>query len=288
MGGFKRTVTVSYGFVQSVVDLSSSKAKTEDDLVQVCTAGGHAPTKPKWDPFCPACNSTVGRGTLAKASEVAKDQFVVMTQDEVAALKSDDEQYKGKLALTAHDAAEVEGKVMPNGTTYFLAPNPKDQFFGLLRQMIVDNPDLAFMGLYTVTSRASLYRVRPFGDVLVAEQMLRPEETLQAPAYTPTPIPQQMLDMAQQVARGFVAPFDPAAYADTYKTRLAEALGVRQSEPGADLPTATPVAGADPMAAMAALMAAAISAPPAAGNGSDAAPVVEQKAAPKRTRKKAS
>lgn len=287
MAGFKRTITVSYGFVQSVCDLTSSKAKADDSLVQVCTGNplsGHSPIKPKWDPFCPSCNSTVGRGALAKASEVAKGQFVVMTADEVAGLKSDDGNYKGKLALQAHDALEVEGKTMPSGTSYFLAPNPKDQFFGLLRQMILDNPDLSFLGRYTVTSRATTYRVRPYGDVLLAEQMLDPEEMVQAPAYTPTPIPQNMLDMAQQVARGFVAPYDPLDYADQYRKRLAEAIDTRTAEPGADISASAPASGAaqDPMAAMAAMMAAAIG-----GNGSDGTPVEGQTPAPKkRTRKK--
>ena len=286
MGGFKRTVTVSYGFVQAVCDLTTSKAPNSDsDLVQVCTAGGHAPTKPKWDPLCPVCNTTVGRSTLAKAREISKDNFVVLTQDEVAALKADDEQYKGKLVLTAHEAVEVEGKTIPSGTSYYLAPNPKDQFYGLLRQMILDNPDLAFMGRYTVTSRASTYRVLPFGDVLVAQQMLAPEEYVPAPAYTPTPIPAQMLEMAQQVARGFVTPFDPAAYADQYKQRLDEAIEARQSTPGAALPTA--VAGApavDPMEAMMAQMTAMLA---ANGNAAPTDSGGDKKAAPKkRTRKK--
>lgn len=266
MAGFKRTVTVSYGFVSATCALTSTKVKTDTEQVQLCTGQDpaqpahkdHAPTKPTWDPYCPVCQASVARASLVKGTEVAKGSYVVMTTDEVAALKSDDEQYKGKLALTAHDAAEVTGKVMPSGTTYYLAPDPKDQFFGLLRQMIADNDDLAFLGLYTVTSRSALYRVRPFGDVLVAEQMLRPEETLTAPTFTAPPIPEQMLTMAQQVARGFVTPFDPAAYADTYRQRLAEAVATRTAAPGASIATAVAAqpAGPDPMAAMMAQMQA--------------------------------
>lgn len=289
MAGFKRTVTLTYGFVQALTDLTSSKAPEDKDtkLTQVCTAGGHAPTKPKWDPFCPACNTTVPKGTLAKASEPTKGTFVVMTADEVDDLKGDDEQYKGKLALTSHLWSEVEGSTIPTGTVYYLTPNPKDQFYEVLRQMILDTPDLAYMGRYTVTSRAATYRVRPYGDILVAEQMLEPEMLVAPPSYTPTPIPEAMLEMAREVATKFVTPYDPAAYANTYKVRLAEALGAREASPGAALPATTAATTvADPMAAMLAQMAAMVSAPPA--NASEPAPVAEKKPAPrKRTTKKA-
>lgn len=292
MAGFKRTITLTYGFVQAIADLSSSKAPEDKEtkLTQVCVAGGHDPVKPKWDPFCPSCidpqtgyaGTTVSKSTLAKASEPVKGQYVVMSADEVADLKSDDEQYKGKLSLTAHNWDDVEGQMMPEGTTYHLVPNPKDQFFWLLRQMILDCPDLAFMGRYTVVSRAATYRVRPFGDILVAEKMLEPNEMVAAPSVTPGVIPEQMLEMAREVARKFVTPFDPTAYADTYKIRLAEALGAREAAPGGALPTA--VAGptvADPMAAMMAQMAAMV------GTKSDDAPVEKSKPAPrKRTTKK--
>lgn len=289
MAGFKRTLTVSYGIVQAVCDLTSTKVPESKDtgLAQVCVGAAHskahAPVKPVWDPYCPSCAKTVGRTSLSKATEPVKGQFVVISQEEVADLKGDDANYKGVLALTAHEAAQFEASTMPDGTTYYLAPNPKDAFYGLLRQMIQENPDLAFVGKYTVQSRAATYQVRPYGDLLVAVKMLAPEEMVQAPTVTPREISQAMLDMAPTVARGFITPYDPASYADTYKARLAETMAQRVSEPGAALATGVPSGPAvDPMAAMQAQMEALTA---AAGNGSVASAGDGQK--PKRTRKKA-
>lgn len=277
--GFSRNLKIVMGMVQVDAKLTASKvADAESDLTQVCT-NGHEPKKPLWDPQCPSCG-TVARDSLDKAREVSKGQYVVFTRDEVTALKSDDEKFKGILTLSAHDAVEVEGQVMPTGTVYYLEPGKGDRMYPLLKLMVEENPDVTYLGLYTVTSKASLYRVRPYGDVLVAEQLLFPEEIQAAPEIVLTEIPEAMVETVREVARKFITPFNASTYANSYRERLATAVSEREAAPiGTTTVVTSSPTRVDPMADMLAQMQAML------GPDAGAAPVADASAKPKRTRK---
>jgi non-homologous end joining protein Ku len=262
---WSRNIKIVYGMVQADVKLTPTKATSTESLTQLCTGEGkHDPIVPCWDPVCQTCGP-VKRNTLAKGNEVAKGQYVVFSQDEVAQLKGDSDQYKGILTLSAHNAVEVEGQVMPSGTSYYIEPGKGDSMFPLLKLQIDENPDLAFMGLYTVTSAVGRYRVRSYDGILIAEQILAPEEIATTPVVTLTDVPEAMVDTVREVARKFVTPFDASTYANNYAKNLAAATAAREAQAAGGL-TPGPLAdtivtmakAADPMAAMLAMMAATV------------------------------
>lgn len=229
--GFSRNIKVQYEMIAADVQLTSTKLTVEDDLCLLCTGSAEAPhpaVKPVWDPFCPSCDKTVSRYSLVKGKETATG-FVPFTAAEVEALKAEDLQYKGILSLTAHPVSEVDGKTMPSGTSYYLAPRKGDRFYGVIREMIASHPEQTVLGLYTVNSRSAFYRVKLWGDALVAEQLLRPEELLPAPEVHPFEQPEQMLEMAREMAAAVVRPFDPASYRNTYAERLHTAMVEREA-----------------------------------------------------------
>jgi len=269
MAGFKRTLIVSIGMTQVTCDLLSVKKAGDNDLMQVCTGNGtHPPAKPCWDPVCETCG-TVSRDTLAKAREIVEGQYVVFGQSEIDALKEDEARYKGQMALTAHPLAEVTGKTERNGTTYVLVPSTKkgvpDQsaFYAVLRALLVETPDVAYMARYTVTSRAAIYKLRLHGNVILADQMVPTDEYAELPEFTLPDVPEPMLAMVRDYAAAYVTPFDPSAYENEYAARLTAAIATREAvEAGQVAVEALARVNVDPFAAMQEMMASAIAAQP--------------------------
>jgi len=273
MAGFKRTLIVSIGMTQVTCDLLSVEKAGDNDLVQVCIGGNgradHAPIKPCWDPVCPTCNVAVKREDLSKAREIVDGQFVVFDGGEIAALKDEEARYKGQMMLTAHPLADVLDKTERNGKTYVLVPSTKkgvaDQsaFYAMLVALLAETPDTAYMGRYTVTSRAAIYRLRLQGGVILADQMVPTDEYAELPEVTLPEVPAPMLAMIKDYAKAFTTPFDPKAYENEYAAKLTQAIAAReaveagQAAVAAGVSPTTPVA-ADPFAAMQAAMTVAI------------------------------
>lgn len=277
MSGWKRTLTVSINMTQVICDLLSVQKAGDNDLVQLCTGANglpaHAPEKPCWDPTCAHCG-IVKRDALVKGSEITEGQYVVMTPDEIEALKADEARYKGQMMLTPHPFDEVAGHTERKGTTYALVPSTKkgvaDQsaFYAVLLETIAKTPDIAYLTRYTVSTRAALYRLRVDKGLILADQMVPTDEYAELPVLDLPPVPEAMVTMIEDYARMAVTPFDPKSYENEYSAKLTNVIASREAvEAGRADPSAPDVAAltkqVDPFAAMQTQMAAALASKPA-------------------------
>ncbi len=286
---YRKDLTVSIGFLTARCDVETTKDNSVNDtgLTQLC-ANGHDPAKPCWDPVCAVCDAAVKREDLVKGREVGDNSFVLVTDEELNALKELEASFKGKIALTPHDAVEVESKTMPSGTTYYLTRNAKDEHYGLVRHAVETNPQFAFIGIYTVASRSALYRAKVYDGCLVLEQLLRPEELKPVPVVD-APVNEALVGTLDQVLEAFVTEFDPATYRSTYAEQVNAIVEARESTGAAALPAA-PSAPANADDALLAQMEAFLAdkggnnGTPRNQNADDGAEA-DPSAKPKRTRK---
>jgi non-homologous end joining protein Ku len=259
---FRKGIVVQLGMVTMIADVDTAVRK-EESLKQVCTGGcghEHAPATINQKRVCQSSGDEVPYTSIKKAKLVG-EQFVVVEQDEVAEAKSATlGATKKVIGLTPHPVEGVEGKILPGGSIYALQPSDpaQTQAYAMLHDTITRHPEIVLLGLWTPTSRASLFRFGTFGDALVMEQQYRTEDIAIVEPMIP-PIPAPMQAQVDLLLPMMMQPFDPATYADTYAAALADLIaskeavaGIVGERPKSEGRTPTPAGGVDLMAQLAA------------------------------------
>lgn len=265
MAAVARGVALSLGLVTASVSVHSAieSNKTQN---KNCCAGApgaeHDPTPISQVNRCATCSRDVPYGEIVKAHPVG-DGFVVLEAEEIVEAKQDATALKKVAALTPHSAAEVEIATVNGKAAYYLTPDlGHETTYAILRSLVVNHPELAFVCQWTPRSNASMFRLQHRDGVLMLSERVRPTGVRPAPEVI-ADAPEAMLAMGEQVLMlpGVVTDFDPATYADTYEQRLGEIIATKQIV-ASGTPTTTstpslPIGQQNAMAALEAMLAAA-------------------------------
>ena len=261
MVSLAKGVSLSLGLISATVRVESALDKP-DSLRTLCVGtngpmGTHSPLAIRNVTTCDVCGPITDKTTLLKGKPVG-DGFAIVDADAIETLKHDhDDAYKKSISLTVHPVDEVASSTAQGEKMYYLVPDGAEDRYALFASMVEAHPELAFVGLYTVRSRASMFTLRSHDGILVLEERTRAENMKAAPEVTGT-CNQALLGMAEQLLPAMVTPYDAAAYSDTYQAALDSLLAAAQvTEAGqAVLPIAAPKkdADADLLAALAAML----------------------------------
>jgi DNA end-binding protein Ku len=252
--------------------------------------------------YCPKDDVYIERSQTVRGYEIAPDQYVVVTDDDLASVP-----------LKTVRAIEIE-QFVPLATNadatrfakqaYYLEPEPvaRKAFF-LLKQVLAEK-GLRAVAKIVLRDREQLAILDPFASTLLLSTLHWPDEVRSTGELS---LPEDEVEvkpaekaMAEQLVAAMTGDFDASAHRDRYREALmaiieAKAAGAEVAEPAA-APTASL---GDLMAALEASVAAAQAArsetppeaiPAAGARKAAAAPVEEEpaeEAAPARRRKSA-
>jgi len=166
---------------------------------------------------------TVDRDAQVKGYEVAKDEHVVLTQDEVAATVPDSDKTLMVDAFVACDEIDTSFFDRP----YFLAPDGlvAVEPFALIREGM-ERRSVAALATTVLFRRVRTVLVRPFEAGMIATTLNFDYEVRSASkAFTEIPkikIDGEMLELAEHIIKTKRGRFDPAAFEDRYEAALAE------------------------------------------------------------------
>lgn len=232
---FRNKIVLSLGLIALHVAMDSA-VSDEKGLKIVCVgddpAKPHEPTPIKQNPACPKCHNA-NFGTFKKA-QVDGTAYTVVEADEVAAVKEQSVgATKTTIAMTPHDAEEVHTHTIQDGSVYYLTPNKgAEETYALIVETLREHPEIALLAQWTPVSRTNLYEIKLFGDTLVMEQRARTDaiKVVQVPVTPANPMFKTQMAMLLPT---MVQPFDPATYADTYRTQLEALLASKGTVEGA-------------------------------------------------------
>src|SRR3954453_2628076 len=159
------TATISFGLVSVPVNLySSSESKASVSFNMLHKKCG---TRLKQQYTCPKDNEIVTRDETVKGYEFAKDQFVVLSTEEVKALE---EKATGTIDVVEFvPLAKVDREYLDK--CYYLAPDKGgDRAYRLLTAALLDTGRAA-LGQYAARGKQHLVLLRPLNGVLVMEQL---------------------------------------------------------------------------------------------------------------------
>jgi DNA end-binding protein Ku len=214
--------TISFGLVSVPVNLySSSESKTSvsfNMLHKKC--GGRL----KQQYICPKDdNEVVDRNDTVKGYEFAKDQYVVLSTEE---LKSLEEKATGMIDVIEFvPLAKVDREYLEK--VYYLGPDKgADRAYRLLAAALLDTGKAA-LGQYAARGQQHLVLLRPLNGVLVMEQLhyadeVRPTTEVTVPEGDVKPM--ELALAKQLIDQTTNEEFEPGKYKDTVRERVLETI----------------------------------------------------------------
>lgn len=221
---------VSFGLVNIPVHAEPATRDTESVSFRQLDKANLAPIKMQ------RVNSVTGDEVawkdLVKGYEYTKGKFVVVTQQELDALKVPTGRTLDLVAFV--DAEEIDPRHYE--TPYFLIPErTAGRAYALLREAIRDS-GVVGVGRVTMRQRTHLVTVRVIGDALVmdvirpASELVNPE-SLDLPSSEGVRAPEKA--MAEQLIAHLRKPFDTSDFTDEYKAAVRQLVEAKLA--GVDL-----------------------------------------------------
>jgi DNA end-binding protein Ku len=215
------TATISFGLVSvpvSIYSASESKASVSFNMLHKKCG-----TRLKQQYICPKDNEVVTRDETVKGYEFAKDQYVVLTAEE---LKSLEEKATGTIdVLEFVPLATVDREYVEK--VYYLGPDKGgDRAYRLLAAALKETGRAA-LGQYAARGQQHLVLLRPLNGVLVMEQLHYADEVRPTTEVTIPPgdvkdaelkLAKQLIDQTSNEA------FEPTKYKDTVRERVLETI----------------------------------------------------------------
>lgn len=214
--------TISFGLVSVPVNLyssSESKASVSFNMLHKKCGG-----RLKQQYICPRDNNeVVERTDTVKGYEFAKDQYVVLTTED---LKAIEEKATGMIdVLEFVPLAKVDREYVDK--VYYLGPDKgADRAYRLLVAALLDTGKAA-LGQYAARGQQHLVLLRPLNGVLVMEQLhyadeVRPTTEVTVPEGEVKPME---LTLAKQLIEQTTNEnFEPEKYRDTVRDRVMETI----------------------------------------------------------------
>ena len=234
------TATISFGLVSvpvSIYSASESKASVSFNMLHKKCG-----TRLKQQYICPKDNNeVVTRDDTVKGYEFAKDQYVVLTAEELKALEEKATSTIDVLEFVP--LATVDREYMEK--VYYLGPDKGgDRAYRLLAAALKETGRAA-LGQYAARGQQHLVLLRPLNGVLVMEQLhyadeVRPTTEVAIPAGdvkdAELKLAKQLIDQTSNES------FEPNKYKDTVRERVLETI--QRKVDGQDI-TADITPGAD-------------------------------------------
>src|ERR671936_2361711 len=214
---------------------------------------------------------------IVKGYEVAPEQFVVLTREELEEIYP-----KRTRAIEIQDFVDLDDiDPIYFDHPYYLGPDKgAEKAYALLVKAMADSKKVA-IARFVLRNREHLAAIRPAGSVLTMATMRFADEVVAPDELGEDVIPQdgrklekREVDMAKQLIDSLTSDFDPGKYRDEYREELLalidrKAQGKAVVEPVSEEPT--PTKAPDLMAALEESLAAVRGEPLAGGDGDGAA-----------------
>ena len=228
--------TISFGLVSVPVNLySSSESNAKVSFNMLHEKCG---TRLKQQYVCPKEGKVVSRDEIVKGYEYAKDQYVILSSEELKALE---EKATGTIDVQEFiPLAEVDREYLEK--VYYLGPDKGGERAYRLLCKALEETGRAAVGQYAARGQQHLVLLRASRGVLVLEQLHYADE-LRSAAEVPIPEgevkPAELTLAKQLIEQTSIDEFEPEKYRDTVRERVLEAI--QQKVDGQEITADAPV-----------------------------------------------
>ncbi len=174
-------------------------------------------TRPRQVWFCEKDEQYFDNDETVRGYEYAKDQFVVISEDELE-----------KLTVPSEHLIEIEGFSLPEQIdpiyyvrSYYVEPDKQGaKPYALLKRVLSETGRVA-IGKITLQKRERMCMLRPSGEIMTLHTLYHADEVRPIGEAPPAvSITKEEIDIATKLVDGMVWDFKPSAAKDTYHAAL--------------------------------------------------------------------
>ena len=244
---------ISFGMVSIPVKLYTA---TEDKDISFNLLHKECGTRLKQLRWCPFHERAVEWSEIARGYEYAKDEYVVMTDEDFEKLPLPSKQTVELSAFV--DAEQIDPIYYQK--TYYLEPESKGVKPYALLMKALKEKGLTGIAKIAIRNKEQLCALRPMNGSLVIETLYYPDEIREAPSEVDTDvkITAAEMKMAEALIELLQDDFKPDEYKDEYREALQQVIDAKlEGQEIEAAPVARPAKVTDLMSALKASVAAA-------------------------------
>ncbi len=210
---------ISFGMVSIPVKLFNATDDKDISFHQLHKVCDSRLRQLRW---CPVCDREVEYGEVVRGFEYAKEQHVVLTEEDLAKLPLPS---KRSIDLSAFVKA-VEIDPVYYDRSYYLEPDETGKKPFVLLMRALKDKQLTAVATIAIRNKERLCALRPYDGTLVLETLLYPDEIrVQKGADLPeVKVSTNELKMAFSLIDLMAAAFKPEEYKDHYREALSEVI----------------------------------------------------------------
>lgn len=227
--------SISFGLVNIPIKLH---AATEDKDVKLRTLHKECNSPIKYEKVCPVCDKEVKNEDIVKAYEYTKGKFVVLDDEDLEALKKENEE-KAVEIIDFVKMSEIDPIYYQR--SYFMSPNESGgKAYSLLRKALEESQKVGIAKIM-IRAKEQLAVIRVYDNTLVMETIHFPDEVRKTVDVPNVPeedkVTEKELQTAIMLIDQLTTEFDPDKYHDDYRTALLELIEAKRTGKELVIPT---------------------------------------------------
>ncbi len=230
---------ISFGLVHIPVELYKTTQENTISFNQLCK---DTHERVRYKKYCPSCNKEIKSEDIIKGYQYEKDKYVLMTQQEIDALKAE----KDRTIHILHFTELKEIHDLYYEKNYYAIPEKSAAKAYELLFKSLSSLKLCAIGQCVIATKETLVAIVPIQDVLIIKTLFYEDEIAELPKSISHPkVSSAELKMAKQLIEAMKEPFDPSLYYDSFQKKLKNVIEAKiqgnEVEISDQLETGTPI-----------------------------------------------
>lgn len=209
---------IAFGMVYIPVQLYRTTKDYDISFNQLCK---DTKERVKYKKICAGCKKEVSSDDIVKGYQYEKDKYVIMTNEEIEAIKTKKDKTIQIVQFTQLD--EIDAIFYEKN--YYAYPEPGgEKAYQLLRAALEEEGKVA-IARTVLGTKENLMALCPEENGLLVKTLFFADEVVDPPkAINEVKIAKEEKDMAKLLINSMTKPFNPDAYQDEYQARLRDAI----------------------------------------------------------------
>lgn len=209
---------ISFGLVHIPVQLYRTTQEQDIHFNQLCK---RTKERVKYKKYCSHCETELKSEDIVKGYQYEKDKYVIMTNEELEELKTEQDRTIHILHFTSLDTIE---DIYYEKNLYAIPEAHAQKAYELLRNAMLSEHVVA-IAKTVMGTKETLLALCPTKESILVKTLYYDDEISDLPKPIPHPKPiKAELDMAKKLIQSMIQNFDPSQYHDEYQMRLKEAI----------------------------------------------------------------
>lgn len=209
---------ISFGLVHIPIQMYRTTQDNDISFNQLCK---ETKERVKYKKYCPSCETELKPDDIVKGYQYEKDQYVIMTNDEIEELKA--EKDRTITILQFSDLEEIDD-IYYEKNYYAIPEKHAEKAYELLRSAMLKE-GVAAIAKTVIGTKETLLALCPNEEGMIVKTLFYQDEITDIPkAITHPKVTISELTMAQKLISAMKQPYDATLYHDEFQERLRSAI----------------------------------------------------------------